>query len=837
MMTGIVSDLKYAARTLLRTPMLTTVAVLSLALGIGANTAIFTLLDQLLLRLLPVKHPEQLVMIWSTGPHMGNNNGSRAASYPMYQDFSQKAQAFSHVFCRYLTPLSVSFEGSTERVESELVSGNYFQALSVGPALGRVFSPEEDDRTYKGHPAVVLSHTYWMERFQGDRSIVGKKILVNNYPMTIVGVSAAGFHGIDPSRSPHIRIPLQMKPLMTPGWDALGDRRSQWIHMFARMKPGFTVESARASLQPLFKSILEYELTLESMRNISAYNRARFLDRKVRVEAADTGYSGMREQFRTALVVLMCMVGLVLLIACFNVANLLIARAVSRRKEIAVRLAMGAARGQLIRQLLTESLMLSVAGGVLGLVLAVWTIRALLAFLPADGVTMTLQATPDRRILAFNFVLATGTGILFGLAPAFQSLKLDLWTTLKDVAGALTGTGSNVRFRKALVTGQVALSFLLLAGAGLFVKSLGNLKDTDTGFRDLDNLVTFQVSPALNGYTNPQVKQFYKNVLQQIRSMPGVKSASYATVALLHGGEWDSSMSVEGHQAKDGEDMQAFMNAVSPGYFESMGVPLLIGRDFDNRDEGPRPNVVIVNRKFAEHFFGSIDKAIGRHTGFGGAPDTKLDMQIIGVVENSLYEGPRQGVHRQAFVADAQRPFPSSAAFYVRTTVPSATMFGNLRQTMKSIEASMPIYEMKTLEHQLDETLTTERLIASLSTAFGVLATLLAAIGLYGVMAFVVANRTKEIGLRMALGAQQSAVAWLVMREVLILVAIGLFVGVPVAYFLSKYVSTQLFNVPASDGWTAATAIFILTGIAAAAGFFPAKKATSVDPIKTLRYE
>jgi predicted permease len=837
LMTGFTFDVKYAIRALMRTPMLTGVAILSLALGIGANTAIFTLLDQLLLRLLPVSRPEELVMMWSTGPHMGSNRGSRAASYPMYQDFAQRAQAFSYVFCRYLTPLSVTFEGTTERAQAELVSGNYFQALSVGPAIGRVFSPQEDDRNYKGHPVVVLSHNYWVERFQSDRSVVGKKILVNNYPMTIVGVSAPGFIGIDPSRAPNIRIPIQMKPLMTPGWDELGNRRSQWIQMFGRLKPGYTVDSARASLQPLFKSILDHEITLESMRNTSAYNRARFLDRKVRVEAAATGYSQMRERFRTALIVLMCMVGLVLLIACFNVANLLIARAVARRKEIAVRLAMGASRAQLLRQLLVESLLLSFAGGALGLLLAVWTIRGLLSFLPTDGVTMTLRAEPDTRILLFNFLLATATGILFGLAPALQSMRLDLWTTLKDVAGALAGAGSSVRFRKALVTGQVALSFLLLAGAGLFVKSLGNLKNTNTGFHDLDNLVTFQVDPALSGYTGPQRKQFYKNLLQQVRSLPGVTAASYATVSLLAGNEWDSTMSVEGHQGKDGEDMQAFMNGLSPGYFQAMGVPMLAGRDFDTRDEGEKATVVIVNRKFAEHFFGSVDKAIGRHTGFGGGPDTKLEMEIIGVVENSLYEGPREGVRRQAFVADLQGKFPASATFYIRTSVPSNAMFGTVRQTIRGIDSSMPVFEMKTLEGQLDQTLSTERLVAALSTAFGVLATLLAAIGLYGVMAFVVANRTKEIGLRMALGAQQSSVAWLVMREILLLLGIGLLVGVPVAYGLSRYVSAQLYNVPASDIWTAVAAMSVLVAIAAAAGFVPARRATSVDPIKALRYE
>ncbi|HYP04644.1 MAG TPA: ABC transporter permease [Bryobacteraceae bacterium] len=836
-MTEIRNDLKYAARALFRTPMLTTVAVMSLALGIGANTAIFTLLDQLILRLLPVKDPQQLVMIWSTGPHMGNNRGDRAASYPMYQDYQQKAQAFSHVFARFRTPLSISFEGSTERVDAELVSGNYFQALGVGAAAGRVFNPEEDDRTYKGHPAVVLNHTFWTERFAARRDIVGKKILVNNYPMTIVGVSAPGFSGIDPSEAPHIRIPIQMKPLMTPGWDAIGDRRSQWIQMFGRLKAGHTPESARASLDPLFRSILNYELTLESMRDLSAFNRGRFLKRQVRLEPAATGYSRTRQQVSTALVVLMCMVGLVLVIACFNVANLLIARAVSRRKEIAVRLAMGASRAQLLRQLLVESLLLSFAGGVVGIGLAVLTLRGLLSFLPDDGVSRTLTATPDGRILAFNFALATLTGVFFGLAPALQAMRIDLWSTLKDVAGALAGTGASVRFRKALVMGQVALSFLLLAGAGLFVKSLGNLKNMKTGFQDIDRLVTFQVDPALNGYTNVQVKDFHRNLLEKLRSTPGVTSAGYATVSLLSGGEWDSSMSVEGHQAKDGEDMQAFMNSVSPGYFSVMGVPLLVGRDFDDRDRGEKNSVIIVNRRFAEHFFGSIDKAIGRHTGFGTGPKSKLDMEIIGVVENTLYEGPREGVHRQAFVADQQSRFPSSAAFYVRSSVPPQAIFGTLRQTVKSVQASVPVYEMKTLDDQLDETLTTERLIATLSAAFGALATLLAAIGLYGVMAFVVANRTKEIGLRMALGAQQSAVAWMVMREVLVLVFVGLVVGVPAAYFLGRYVSSQLFNVPAADVWTAAIAVLILTGIASLAGFLPARRATTVDPIKTLRYE
>jgi predicted permease len=835
-MTGLFSDVKFALRTLLRTPVFTIVAVSSLALGIGANTAIFTLMDQLMLRLLPVKEPEQLVMIWSTGPHMGNNRGSRAASYPMYQDFQQKGEAFTHVFCRYYTPLSISFDTQTERVNAELVSGNYFQALGVKPAIGRVFSPQEDDQTYKGHPVVVLSHHYWVNRFAGDVGVIGKKVLVNNYPMVVVGVSAAGFSGLDPSRAPHIRLPIQMKPLMTPGWDDLGNRRSQWIQMFARMKPGYTVESARASLQPLFQQILRDEMTQAAFRTTSQYYRDLFLKRQVRMEAAANGYSQMRESYSKALIVLMCMVGLVLLIACFNVANLLIARSTARQKEIAVRLAVGASRAQLLRQLLVESLALSLAGALLGIFLSVWTIRALLSFLPADDMTLMLRAEPDLRILGFTLVLAALTGVVFGLAPAFQSTRFELWNTLKDVVGAVAGTSGSVRLRKALVTSQVALSFLLLAGAGLFVKSLANLKNTHTGFRDIDNLVTFQVDPALNGYDLPRLRIFYKQLLERVRTVPGVKSAGYASVPLLHGWEWDSTMSVEGHQAKDGEDMQAFMNSISPGYWQAMGIPLHEGRDFDLRDEGDRVSVAIVNRKFARHFFGE-KSPIGRHVGFGGGPESKLDIQIVGMVEDSLYEGPREGVRRQVFVPNLQFQFPASVAFYVRTSLDSETMFSALRQQVMSLDSAMPIYEMKTLENQLDETLGTERLIAALSAAFGLLATLLAAIGLYGVMAFVVSRRTKEIGVRMALGAQQRTVVWLVMREVLLLLGIGLAIGIPAAYLLGRYVSAQLYGVAPTDIWTAVAALITLATVALAAGLVPARKASGIDPIRALRYE
>ena len=395
-------DIRYGARQFRMNPLFTAVAILSLALGIGANTAVFTLLDQLVLRLLPVKDPQRLVMIWSTGPHFGGNSGARAASYPMYQDFQRQAKAFEFVFCRMETPSSITIDGGTERVGGELISGNYFQALGVGPALGRVFSPAADDRIYMGHPSLVLSYQYWMRRFAGDPNVVGKKILVNNYPLEIVGVSAAGFVGLDPAHSPDIRVPILMTPVMTPGRDDLGNRRSQWVQIFGHLKSGYTVESARSSLQPLFHQILRDETEQPSLAKRTQHDREEFLKRTALVETAANGYSGLRQQYSTALMVLMCMAGLILVVACSNVASLLIARAMARQRDTAVRLAIGAGRKALIRQLFMESILLSVAGAAIGLGLSIVATRGLLSLLPANGATLMLHAKPDGRILLFS---------------------------------------------------------------------------------------------------------------------------------------------------------------------------------------------------------------------------------------------------------------------------------------------------------------------------------------------------------------------------------------------------------------------------------------------------
>ncbi len=840
-MTSLLPDVRLSLRAIRRNPLFTSVAILSLALGIGANTAIFTLMDQIMLRQLPVQAPEQLVMLYQQGNHNGNNMGSRMHSYPMYQDFRQKAAPFSEVICRRLVSGSITVDNQTEAVETELVSGNFFTMLGVKAAAGRLFNSREDDRVYQGHPVVVLSYDYWASRFAGDPKVVGKKVLVNNYPMTIVGVSGPGFAGLDPAMSPQIRIPILMEPVMLPEWKWLhmDDRRSRWVQVFARLKPGYTAESAGAPLQVLFRQIREYEATLPAAKDWSAYDRDSFMRGTVHVEKADTGHSDIRNNFSTALIVLMCMVGLVLLIACANVANLLIARAFARQKEIAVRLSIGASRMRLVRQLLIESMVLSFAGGLAGIALAVAMTRGLIALVPAEGSPLLIRPEPDARILLFTLGLTLLTSLIFGLLPALRASRPDLWTTLKDAVGSIAGKGGSLLLRKGLVTAQVALSFLLLFGAGLFVRSLQNLKATDTGFRDMDNLITFQLSPARNGYDAPRTVHFYSELLDRVRAIPGVRSAALASVPLLHGWEWDSTTQVEGHQAKDGEDMQAFMNSLSPGYFETMGIPILQGRDFNRRDIDEAADiarearVAIVNERFARHFFGDKNP-IGRRIGRGMANRAKLDTEIIGVVANSLYEGPREGVRRQVFIPNWGN---GGVAFYVRAGIGSRLLYAAIRNEVKRLDPAMPISEMKTLGGQLDETLLTERLIALLSAGFGLLATLLATIGLYGVMAFVVARRTKELGLRMALGARQGSVIWLVMREVLVLLAIGLAVGIPSAFGLGRFVASQLYGIKPSDPWIAAASMALLVVVATAAGMIPAHRASRIDPISALRYE
>jgi len=517
-------DLRYAFRTFRKSPFFVAVAVLSLALGIGANTAIFTLLDQLLLRLLPVKNPEQLVLLWGRGQHYGSNNGSYKISYPMYEDFRDHNRVFSGMLCRWSNSFSVSSDGKTERVDGELVSGTYFPVLGVGAALGRVFTPD-DDKTPGGHPYAVISYRYWMRRFAGRPDVIGKKLLVDGYPLTIVGVSQAGFDGTDTGSSPQIRIPVMMEAQVSPQFAefySLKNRRGRWVNAFGRLKPGVSITQAKAALQPFFHQTLEMEVREKDFARAEPETRRRFLAMWMELRPASKGESNLRSQFENPLLVLTAVVGLVLLIACANVANLLIARATARQKEIAVRLALGASRSRIISQLLVESLTLSLAGGAGGLALAVWMDRTLLNFLPTGDSPLVISTTPDWRILLFTLGVSVATGIIFGLVPALQSTRPQLAGTLKDQVGSIVG-GTSVGLRKALVVAQVTLSLLLLIGAGLFIRSLRNLKDLDPGFHTA-NLVGFAIDPPMNGYKPDRSLDFYRQLRDNLNALPGVES-------------------------------------------------------------------------------------------------------------------------------------------------------------------------------------------------------------------------------------------------------------------------------------------------------------------------
>ena len=827
-------DLRFALRTFRKSPVFVAVAVISLALGIGANTAIFSLVDQVLLRLLPVKDPQQLVLFWGRGQHYGSNNGRYKISYPMYADFRDQNQVFSGMFCTWDTDMSVSFDGKTARVSGELVSGTYFPVLGVGAALGRVFTPD-DDKIPGGHPIAVISYRYWLNQFAGNPGVIGKKLLVNGYPLTIVGVSQAGFDGTDPGSSPQIRVPIMMKAQMDPlNFYSLTGRRGRWVNAFGRLKPGVTIEQAKAGLQPLFHQMLEMEVREKEFARTAPETKQSFLRMWIDLLPASNGRSPLRERFSNSLLVLTAIVGLVLLIACANLANLLIARATARQKEIAVRLALGASRSRIVSQLLAESLMLALTGGIAGLLLAVWMDRTLVSFLPRDTSPLTISSAPDWRVLAFNLGVSILTGIIFGLAPALQATRPNVAPTLKDEVGSIVG-GTSVRIRKALVAAQVTLSLLLLIGAGLFIRSLRNLKDLDPGFRTA-NLLSFAVDPTLNGYKPERSLDFYRQLQEQLDAIPGVESASFAVMPVLAGDEWDSSMAVEGYTTKPGEWVDPHMNFVSPDYFKTLNVPVLTGREFRMTDGRGAPKVCIVNEKFARRYFHD-GNAVGRHIGMGGDPGTKLDTEIVGVVRDAKYESMRDEMPIEVYQPYHQVTFVLGMYAYVRTARNPEQTFSTIRRIVNGLDPNLPVFQMKTIDQQMEESLLTERLVASLSAAFGFLATLLAAIGLYGVMAYTVARRTREIGVRMALGANSGDVVWLVMKEVLLLVGIGIAVGMPAALALTRLVKAQLYGIQPNDAATLAWAALGIAFVALMAGYVPARRATRVDPMQALRWE
>jgi predicted permease len=841
-----VRDLQYALRTLRRTPGFTAVAVLTLALGIGANTAIFTLLDQVLLRLLPVKDPHALVLLTMRGKHYGSNWGQNALSFPMYKDFQQHNAVFSEMMARFPLYSSVTFGNQSERVKAELVSGTYFDVLGVRAAAGRTFTPD-DDRTPHAHPVVMLSYNYWKGRFAGKQDVIGTTILVSNQKMTIVGVAQAGFGGVELGDPPSIFVPLMMEvELMPLNKDMLTNRRNRWVNVFGRLKPGVTLQQAKASLQPFMHSMLENEVREEAFRNASPYDREQFLKCWMDVLPGGQGRQNVQRGLSTPLWVLMATTGMVLLIACANIANLLLARATRRQKEMAIRLAIGASRGRIVSQLLIEMLVLSLLGGALGLLLAFGADKALMSlYLPADSARLNISTSPDFRVLVFTFAVSALTALAFGLVPALQTTKPNVGKVLKDEASAVVGSG-NRGLRKSLVVVQVALSLLPLIGAGLFLRSLNNLSKLGPGFT-AERLIGFNIDPTLNGYAVERTKLILRDMADSLRSLPGVQSVGMASMRILENDEWDSSMTVEGYNPDKPDDRaEPYMNQIGPNYFATLGVPILQGRDFtmaDSRElkhgteeDNFVPSVVMINETFAKKYFAGRN-SLGRHLGFGTDPGTATDMEVIGVVKDIKYTNLRDEIPPQAYVPYMPSRYVGNMTVYVRTTSDPYALMNSIRSKVRDIDASLAIYDMRTTDEQIANSLAAERMIASLSTVFGFLATILAAVGLYGLMAYNVVQRTREIGIRMALGAAQSDVVWMVMRDVLLLVAVGVGVGVPAAFGLAKVVQSQLYGLSAHDPWTVVLATSGLAIVACLAGYLPALRASRLDPTAALRYE
>ena len=648
-MSSIGQDIRFAIRNFRKTPGFTAVALASLALGIGANAAIFGLIDQVVLRPLPVRSPQELVAFERTGLTWGRVEGMHRYSTPMFRRFRDDNQVFSGLLAFYEAPVNISVNGSTERARCMLVSGDYFGTLGVQPALGRLFTAG-DDRKPGGHPLVVLTHAYWLRRFGGDRAVIDRTVRLNGQPMTVVGVAPAGFSGTDVGWVPDLMVPLMMKAQMTPTYDGLADPRSLFLQVMGRLRPGISIRQAEAAMNALMAAE-SYEEESKSLPVRSERALKLFSTQRVKLVEGGTGVSSLREQFSTPLLVLMGMVGLMLLIACANIANLLLARAANRRKELAIRVALGAGRGQIVRQLMVESLLLSFSGGLLGLIVAAWMGAAILNTIPWENGIAGLNADPDWRVLAFTFGVSLLTGLVFGLVPALQATRSETAATLKDQSAGTSAGAHQVRVRNLLVVAQVSLSLLLLIGAGLFTRSLYNLKSLNPGFRTID-VLTFSVDPSLNGYDRQRTARFFEDLQQRLAGIPGTQSAGLADTLLLSGMRFSMTVTVQGHARKDGEDMNPDVMAVSPDYFATLGIPVIAGRDFTSADRDGGPKVLVINEEMARFFFGK-ENPLGRRIGFG---HDEPNIEIVGVVKDGKTENLRDPMRRRVYTPYMQAP-------------------------------------------------------------------------------------------------------------------------------------------------------------------------------------
>lgn len=836
---SVAMDCGYQLRQLRKSPLFAIAAVLTLAIGIGANTAIFSLVDQLILRLLPVQDPQRVVALVGMGQFYGDSQGTNPISYTMYQQLRDHNPVFSLMMCRRPQNFTVSTSSENEIVSGELVSGNYFPLLGIHPAVGRLFSA--GDTLHAGaNPLVVLSYAYWSNHFARSRDVVGRTVRINNYPFTVIGIAQPGFNGLEPGLSTSIFVPITMVPAIFPDYDPASrffDPRLRWVNVYARLRPGLTISQAKAGLQPLFHQVLLTELGKPGFAHASAYQREEYRRMWLDVIPGGQGNSMLRQQYEKPLWVLMGVTGLVLLISCANIAGLLLARAAARQKEIAVRLAIGSGRLRIAQQLITESLVLAIIGGAAGIGIALAIVKGLLAFLPSSTEyvrSYDISSAPDSRMLAFSMGLALLTGVAFGLVPALRATRPDLAKALKDQSAAVVGGTGQYRFRKALIAAQVALSLVLLTGASLFIRSLQNLRSLDPGFQ-AHNVLQFGVDLSAVGYDLTHARAFFRTLEERLAALPGVESAGTSDVRLLSGNTWIAPMLViAGYRPTPGEDMTGYVNAVSPGYFQTLGIRLLAGRVFRDSDTATSQPVALVNESFVKRFFRN-QQAVGHFVGKGNDPSAPANIQIVGVVSDADYATLRDAAPLQIYLCAAQH-FPGGTV-YVRTKQDPRSTLRGIRQLVHQMEPRAAIQGMKTLEQQVDESLVTERMVASLSSGFSLIATALAVIGLYGVLAYMVTQRAREMAIRIALGARASRVIWLIIREVVLVFAIGITAALPFLLVLNRFVRSQLYGIQPKDVTSIVFAVVVLSTVALLAAYIPARRAASYDPMQTLRYE
>ena len=831
-------NLRLALRTLFKSPFITLVAILSLALGIGANSAIFSLFDQILLRPLPVPNPHELVNLGAPGPKPGGQSCNQAGSceevfsYPMFRDLERVQSSFTGIAAHRYFGASVGYQGTSLGADGLLVSGSYFPVLGINAAIGRLFTPD-DDKTLGSHFVVVLSHDYWRTRFELNPAILNQTLTINGQAMTVVGVAPRGFNGITLGSDPDLFVPITMRGLMSPGFNQFENRRSYWAYLFARLKPGVTREQATVAINGPYSAIIN-DVEAPLQKGMSEQTMQRFKAKQITTEPGARGQTSFDEDARAPITILLVVTGTVLLIACANIANLLLVRGVGRSAEMAVRLSIGANRRQLITQLLTESIVLAMFGAVAGLFVAKWTLDLIASMIPAeDAGLIAFSLSPTMLLFAGGSAIVTG--VAFGLFPAMHSTRPDLAGTLKNQAGQPGGAKGARRFRTTLATVQIALSMALLVPAGLFAKSLFNVSRVDLGLK-ADHMVTFALSPELNGYTTERTRQLFERVETELAAIPGVTSVAATIVPVLAGDNWGSDLVVEGFQAGPDTDTNGSFNAVGPGYFRTMGIPLMAGREFTAADVAGAPKVAIVNQAFARKF-NLGPNPIGKRFGVGGRQKPTLDIEIVGFVQDAKYSEVKRAVPPQYFLPYKQEERLGYGYFYIRTATPPEQMLSTIPIVMRKLDASLPLGDIKTMEQQVRENVSEDRIITTLSLSFAVLATVLAAIGLYGVLAYTVAQRTREFGLRMALGADGGAVRRIVMKQVGKMAMVGGLIGLVVAVAVGRLAQSLLFEIQGHDPMVLTGATIALGLVALGAGFIPAMRASKIDPMNALRYE